>query len=46
MSAIDELVKIILNFTPEQLHQFLNNPVTVSILQPEEEPGSCLQEVS
>ena len=46
MSAVDELVKILLNFTPEQLKQFLNDPVTVSILQPEEASGSCLQEVS
>ena len=46
MKAVDELVNILLNFTPEQLKQFLNDPVTVSILQPEEAPESCLQEVS
>ena len=46
MSAVDKLVNIILNFTPEQLKQFLSDPVTVSILQPEEEVESCLQEVS
>ena len=46
MSAVDKLVNIILNFTPEQLNQFLSDPVTVSILQPEEEAESCLQEVS
>ena len=36
MKAIDELVNILLSFTPEQLDKFLNDPVTVSILQPEE----------
>ena len=36
MKALDELVNILLNFTPEQLNQFLNHPVTVSILRPEE----------
>ena len=46
MSAVDELVKILLNFTPEQLKQFLNDPVTVSILQPEEASEPCLPEVS
>ena len=46
MTAIDQLIKILLDFTPEQLNQFLNNPVTVSILQPGEEAESCLQEVS
>lgn len=46
MKPIDELVNILLSFTPEQLNQFLNDPVTVSILQPEEASESCLQEVS
>ena len=46
MKPIDELVNLLLNFTPEQLNQFLNDPVTVSILRPEEEAKSCLQEVS
>ena len=46
MSAVDELVKLLLNFTPEQLKQFLNDPVTVSILRPEEASEPCLQEVS
>lgn len=46
MSAVDELIKIILNFTPEQLAEFLSNPVTVSILQPEATSEPCLQEVS
>ena len=46
MKAIDELVNLLLNFTPDQLKQFLNDPITVSILQPEEASESCLQEVS
>ena len=46
MNAFDELVNILLSFTPEQLNKFLNDPVTVSILQPEEASESCLQEVS
>lgn len=46
MKAFDELVNLILNFTPEQLKQFLNDPVTVSTLQPEEASESCLQGVS
>lgn len=46
MSAIDELIKYIINFTPEQLKEFLNHPVTVSILQPEEASESCHQEAS
>lgn len=46
MKAIDELVNIIVSFTPEQLTQFLNDPVTVSILRPEEAPVSYPQEAS
>lgn len=46
MTALDELVNILRDFTPEQLNQFLQDPVTVSILRPEEEVESCLQEVS
>ena len=46
MKPIDELVNILINFTPEQLTQFLKDPITVSILQPEEASESCLQEVS
>ena len=44
MRAIDELANLLLNFTPEQLKQFLNDPVTVSILQPEEASESSLPE--
>ena len=46
MKAVDELINILLSFKPEQLKQFLNDPVTVSILQPEAEPEPVLQEVS
>ena len=46
MSAVDKLVNILLNFTPEQLKQFLNDPVTVSVLQPEGEAEPDLLGVS
>ena len=46
MKAIDELINILISFTPEQLKEFLNDPVTVSILRPEEASESCLPEVS
>ena len=46
MNAVDELVNILLNFTPEQLSKFLNDPVTLSILRPEEASEPCLPEVS
>lgn len=46
MNAIDKLVSLIINFTQEQLEQFLNDPVTLSVLQPEEEAEPDLQEVS
>ena len=46
MSAVDKLVNILLDFTPEQLKQFLNDPVTVSVLQLEGEAELDLQEVS
>lgn len=36
MKAIDELVEILRNFTPDQLNKFLSDPITVSILQPVE----------
>lgn len=41
MTALEELIDILVNFTPEQLEKFLTDPVTVSILQPEEASGSC-----
>lgn len=40
MSAIDELIKYIMKFTPEQLDKFLLNKITLSILRPEEAAGS------
>lgn len=46
MTTFDELVNILLEFTPEQLNQFLNDPITLSILRPEEAVESSLQEVS
>lgn len=46
MSALNELLIYILNFTPEQLDKFLHNKITQSILQPEAEAESCLQEDS
>lgn len=44
MTALEELLDYIKNFTPEQLEQFLNDPVTLSILRPEEEVESSLPE--
>ena len=44
MTALEELLEYIKNFTPEQLTQFLNDPVTLSILRPEEEVESYLPE--
>ena len=44
MSAIDELIKYIMGFTPEQLDKFLLNKITLSILRPEEASEPCLQE--
>lgn len=46
MKPIEELINYLINFTPEQLDQFLSDPITVSILQPEEASESCLPEVS
>ena len=46
MKAIDKLVDLLSNFTPEQLMQFSNDPVTLSVLPPEEEAEPDLQEVS
>lgn len=43
MKAFDELVNILLDFTPEQLNEFLRNPITELILQPEEASEPCLQ---
>ena len=46
MKAIDELVNILISFTPEQLNQFLNDPVTLSILRHEEASEPYRQEAS
>lgn len=46
MTAVDKLVNILINFTPEQLKQFLDDPVTRSVLQLGEETEPDLQEVS
>ena len=45
-TVFDELVNILVSFTPEQLNKFLNDPVTVSILRPEEASEPYLPEVS
>jgi hypothetical protein len=42
MAAINELINYLVNFTPEQLEQFLNHEITLSILQPEEASESYL----
>ena len=44
MTALDELLTIISNFTPEQLEKFLSNNLTQSILQAEEVNSLYLQE--
>lgn len=42
MSALEELIDYLINFTPEQLKQFLNHETTLSILQPEAASESYL----
>ena len=42
MTAFEELVNIIIDFTPEQLCEFMSNPITELILQPEEASESYL----
>lgn len=46
MTAIEELVNILVSFTPEQLEMFLRDPVTESILQPVKASVPCHQEAS
>ena len=41
MSALEELIQCIVEFTPEQLDKFLHDPLTVSILQVAEESEPC-----
>ena len=45
MTATEELVNYIMNFTEDQLEQFLNDETTLSILQPEGASESYLPEV-
>ncbi len=33
MDAMNELIDILLSFTPEQLQCFLNNPITKAVLK-------------
>ena len=44
MTPSEKLIDALLGFTEEQLERFLNDPVTVSILRPEEASEPCLQE--
>lgn len=43
MTALEELVNILVDFTPEQLEKFLSNPVTELILQPARASEFCPQ---
>ena len=43
MNAIDELIKYLAEFTPDQLEKFLLDKVTLSILQPEAATESAHQ---
>jgi len=40
MTALDELITTLSNFTPDQLDRFLSDKITQSILQAEEEAES------
>ena len=42
MTAIEELVNYIINFNQDQLEQFINHEITLSILQPGGASGSYL----
>lgn len=46
MTAIEELVDILISFTPEQLEMFLRDPVTESTLQLVKASVPCHQEAS
>lgn len=46
MTALEELLEYIKNFTHEEMEQFLNDPSVLSILRPVEEPERSLPEVS
>ena len=45
-TPIEELVSILLSFTPEQMQAFLEDPITASILRPAEAGVPDLQAVS
>jgi hypothetical protein len=45
MTAAEELINYIMNFTPDQLEQFLNHETTLLILQPEGASESYLPAV-
>ncbi len=40
MTALEELIKYLTNFTSDQIEKFLHDNVTLSILQPEAVTGS------
>lgn len=46
MTAQDELITILTNFTPEQLQKFLSNEITQSFLQVAAEVEPCQPEDS
>lgn len=36
MTQLDELMSILIDFSPEQLNRFINDPVTVAMMRPDE----------
>jgi hypothetical protein len=46
MAAINELIDLLIKFTPDQLETFLSHEITLSILRPEEASEFCLLEAS
>ena len=44
MEPTEKLIEMLLGFTEEQLERFITDPITVSILRPEEASEPCLQE--
>ena len=45
-NPVNELISVLLNFTPDQFRDFINDPITVSILQHGEAVEPALLEVS
>ena len=43
MTPTEKLIEMLLGFTDEQLERFITDPITVSILQPEEASPLCQQ---